>query len=333
MTFENILSELKNKIYRPFYFLMGDEPFFIDKITDYIHKHVLSESERPFNETIFYGKDTDIPAIINSARRFPMMSNYQVVIVREAQEIKDIEELSVYLDAPLKSTILVINYKYKSLDKRKKFYKIVQEKGILFESKKFYDDKIPDWIRDYVKSAGYEIDLNSTMIMTEYLGNDLIKISNEIDKLLICLPEESRKITPEQVESNIGISKDFNNFELQKALIQRNKFKSYQIADYFSKNQKNNPFALTIISLFSFFSKLMLYSTLKISNNKEIASKLKIHPFFVSDYQRGSKVFEKKKIVQIISLLREYDLKSKGVNNVSTSNGELLKELLYKIFN
>ena len=332
MNFEQIISDLKNKIYKPIYFLSGEEPYFIDLITKYIIDNVLTDAEKSFNQTLLYGKDTEIYTVINTAKRFPMMTNYQVVIVKEAQNIKKIDELIHYVNAPLKSTILVINYKYKTLDKRKKLYKAINKNGILFESKKLYDNEVPAWINAYLKKKKRTIDPGAGMLLNEYLGNDLSKIANELNKLIITLPDGEFNITTNHIERNIGISKDYNNFELHKALTQKNVLKANRIVNHFSHNQKDNPFVLTISSLYHFYSKVITYHFIKNkSDRRNIAATLKVNPYFVGDYEKAAKQYNPKKTVEIISLLREYDLKSKGYNNVSTSHGELLKELVYKI--
>lgn len=331
MTFEEIYKQLKKKEYAPVYFLMGEESFFIDQITDYIIDHALPEAEKAFNQTILYGKDTNIGTIVTTARRFPMMAEKQLVVVKEAQNIKNIEQLSSYIKQPLDSTILVINYKYKSLDKRKSFTKEVAQHGILFESKKIYDNQIPDWIKKYTNSHKYKIDTKACFLLAEFLGNDLGKITNAIEKLTITIPK-TETITPEQIEKNIGISKDFNNFELQAALGRKDVLKANQIINYFSTNEKNNPLIVTIALLHSYFSKVLKYYFLKNKlNEKVVASSLKINPYFVKDYKLASKNYNPKKLVEIIALLREYDLKSKGFGNVGTKNGDLLKELIFKI--
>jgi len=332
MSFEQIISDLKNKIYKPIYFLSGDEPYFIDLITKYINDNVLTEAEKSFNQTVLYGKETDIHTIINSAKRYPMMANHQVIIVKEAQNIKNIDELIHYANAPLQSTLLVINYKYKSLDKRKKLYKAINEKGILYVSKKLYDNEVPSWINAYLKNKKRTIDPGAGALLNEYLGNDLSKIANELDKLIITLPDGEFNITASHIERNIGISKDYNNFELHKALTQKNILKANRIVNYFGHNQKDNPFTLTISTLYHFYSKVLTYHFITNKGDKRgVAATLKVNPFFVGDYEKASRQFNPKKTVEIISMLREYDLKSKGYNNVSTSHGELLKELVYKI--
>ncbi|MFA8433688.1 MAG: DNA polymerase III subunit delta [Marinifilaceae bacterium] len=331
MTFEEILRDLKQNRYQSIYFLMGDESYFIDRITDYITENALQESERDFNQTILYGKDVDIPTIITTARRFPMMANRQVVVVKEAQNIRNIEQLLTYVQNPLESTILVINYKYKSLDKRKSFTKEVAAKGVLFESKKIYENQIPDWIKKYLGSMGYKIEPKACILLSEFLGNDLSKITNELEKLMISIPK-SETISAGHIERNIGISKDFNNFELHSALGKRDVLKANRIINYFAANQKNNPMVVTISLLHSYFAKVLTYHFLKNkTNEKLVASSLHVNPYFVKDYKLSAKNYTPKKLVEIISLLREYDLKSKGVGDVSSSQGELLKELVYRI--
>lgn len=343
MTFEQILSDLKNKVYHPVYFLMGEEPYFIDVITDYIAGNVLDESEKGFNQTILYGRDTDVLTIIGQAKRFPMMANHQVVIIKEAQSIRNIEDLLPYIENPLKSTLLVICYKYKTLDKRKKFTKEVGKNSILFEAKKLYENQIQSWINVYLKEKGYQINPKASLLLTEFLGTDLSKIANELEKLMLNIPTESNgsalldseqgllTITADHIEENIGISKDFNNFELHNALGTCNILKANQIINYFAANPKNNPLVVTISLLYSFFSKTLSYHHIKDKSKNNVASLLKINPFFVKDYDMAAKQYDVSKLTSIISLLRECDTKSKGLDNATTTDGELLKELVYKI--
>ena len=330
MNFEQILNDLKNKIYYPIYFLGGEESYYIDEISDYIEDHVLTDIEKEFNQTVIYGRETDVLSIISNAKRYPMMANYQVVIVKEAQEIKNIEELLPYIENPLDSTLLVINYKYKKIDKRKSFYKQVAKKGVLFESKKLYDNQIAGWINTYVKEKGFNITPKACAMLTEFLGADLSKVVNEISKLIINVPENAI-INDELVERNIGISKDFNIFELQNAIGTKNILKANQIANYFAANPKENPLIKTVTILFGYFTKLMIFHQLKDKSRNNVASALSVNPFFVQDYQVAAKNYNLQKLIVIIALLKEYDLKSKGVDNISTSDGELLKELLFRI--
>ncbi len=331
MTYNEILSDLKKKIYHPIYFLTGEEPYYIDKITEYIEKNVLTDQEKTFNQMMFYGKDTDIGTIINTAKRFPMMANYQVVIVKEAQNIKKIEDLIYYIEKPLKSTILVLNYKYKLLDKRTKLYKSLTKNGIFFNSGKIYEDKIPGWIQNYLKERAYSIEPGIGFVLTDFLGSDLSKIVNELEKLIIVLPKGETIITADLVEKNIGISKEYNNLEFNKALGRKDILKANRIANYFCKNPNHNPFTLTISSLYYFFSKVLAYHFVKDKSRGNLASKLKINPYFISEYQAAARLYSAGKIAIIIALIRKYDLKSKGMGNVSMSDCELLKELTYQI--
>ena len=334
MTFDQIIGDLKNKIYYPVYFLTGEEPYYIDLISDYIENNVLTEEEKEFNQTIIYGRDVDVPTIISYAKRFPMMANYQVVIVKEAQDIDKpkpkIEELTSYVENPLSSTILVINYKYKKLDGRKKLAKLIAKKGVLFESKKLYQDKVQSWITNYIQEKGLSITPKAGALLAEYLGTDLGKIVNEISKLTINLADGG-KIDDALIEKNIGISKDYNVFELQDALGRRDILKANRIANYFAANPKENPLIKTIIVLYKYFSSTLLYHRLKNKSKNNVASKLSINPFFVKGYEVAARSYSIANIVRIISYLREYDLKSKGVDSISATDGELLKELIYKI--
>lgn len=333
MTFENILENLRNKVYHPVYFLQGEEPYYIDVIADFITSHILDENEKEFNQSVLYGRETNVPSILECAKRFPMASNYQVVMVKEAQQIKekDLEEkLIKYIENPLKSTILVLCYKYKYLDGRKAFSKAISKKGILFDSDKIYENKIPDWIASYLSKKNYRIAVKATMLLTEYLGNDLGKIVNELDKLILNV-KTGNEINTSHIEQYIGISKDFNVFELQNALGAKNFLKANQIINYFSKNTKVHPLTVTLFNLYSYFSRILIYHYLQDKSNKNAAAILKVHPFFLKDYQVAAKNYSARKTEQAISILREYDRKSKGVNNVSTDEGELLKEMVYKL--
>jgi len=330
MTFNQIMTELGKKKYSPLYLLMGDEPYYIDRISNYIQNNILTDDEKTFNLTVMYGKDVNVGTIDNSARRFPMMSNKQIVIVKEAQEMRNINDLQYYASKPIKSTILVISHKYKTIAANTKFYKAANTNGVVFSSKKLYDNQVPKWIEDYVKEKEYTIAPDATMLLNEFLGNNLSKVANEIDKLIIS-HDKSKPIDVKLIEANIGISKDFNNFELQKALGQKDVLKANRIINYFAANPKDNPAILTIISLFQYFNKLFIYYLLKDKTKMNVAKELKINPFFVNDYMMAAKNYNAKKVVEVISFLRDYDLRLKGVNNVSTSQGDLLKELIFKI--
>ena len=330
MTYEDIISNLQKKIYHPVYFLMGEESYFIDKISDYISDNVLTDAEKGFNQTILYGKDLEPRTIIDNALRFPMMANHQVIIVREAQNIKKIEDLDSYVKNPLNSTILVINYKYKTLDKRKTFPKLIDQKGVLFESKKLYDNQLPGWISSYLKNQNYSVSPQAAAMLSEYLGADLSKVANELDKLIISLPAGTQ-ITPDHIEKNIGISKEFNVFELQNALGERDMLRANRIINYFGDNPTGNPVPVVMASLFSYFMKLLNYQFLEDKSQNNVASVLQVHPFFVKGYVSAAKNYPIRKLVEIVSILREYDMKTKGVGNVSATPADLQKEMVYRI--
>jgi DNA polymerase-3 subunit delta len=329
MTFDAILSDLKAGRYKPVYFLSGEEPYFIDVISGYIADHSMSESEKSFNLTVLYGRDTDMNTILSSARRFPMMAPIHVVIVREAQMLRKLDGLESYLNAPMASTRLVFAYKYKRLDKRTKLAKALAEKSVFLESEKLWEDKVPAWISAFLEEKGYHVDRKSASLLVDFLGNDLGKIANELDKLLILMPEGSNQITADLIEKNIGISKDYNNFELTRALAGGDTVQANRIIRFFAANPRNNPFVLTISALFFYFVKVLLYHATPDKSRENIIRVLGISTFHVSEYQLAAKNYPLPKTQQIISWLREYDLKSKGGS--LSSEGDLLKELVYKI--
>jgi DNA polymerase-3 subunit delta len=331
VTYEEIISDLKKRIFKPVYFLAGEEPYYIDLITEYIQENVLPEDEKAFNQIILYGDDTNIAAIIDTARRFPMMSSHQVLIIKEAQSLKKLDELNIYLEKPLLSTILVFSYKYNTIDKRTKLYKTLESHGLYFESPRIRDYLIPAWIERYLMVKGIKTDPSASAMLTEYLGTDLHKIVNELDKLIITLPPGKPIITTTLIEKNIGISKDYNNFELQKAIGEKNILKANMIVHYFADNPKDNPITLSIASLFGFFSKLLTFHYLTDKSKNNVASVLKINPFFVKEYENSASKYNVAKTVQIISLLRTYDMKSKGYGDPGTEPGDLLKELVFRI--
>ncbi len=326
----HIVTSIKNGTIKPIYFLMGEEPYYIDAIEKYIEENLLTEEEKGFNQTVLYGRDITIEDIVSTAKRFPMMAERQVVIVKEAQDLsRTIENLVSYVENPQPTTVLVMSYKYKKLDKRKKIYKAIAKHGVLFESKKLYDNQVPDWIRSVLKGRGYTITPKATQMLVEFLGNDLAIVNNELEKLeLICNKDE--QITAEIIEENIGISKDYNNFELQNAISSKNVKKAFGIIQYFAHNPKAHPLVLTVSLLFSFFTKVLKYHCL---NNKSEASKvLGVNPYFLKDYETAARNYPMKKVSGIISSIREIDLKSKGVGG-NLSHGDLLKELLVKVMN
>ena len=332
MSFEQIMTELKKRQYRSVYFLMGEEPYFIDVIADYIAENVLAEQEKAFNQLVIYGKDTNVYTVVDVAKRFPMMTQYQVVIVKEAQNLKDIDKLQFYIEKPLQSTILVICHKYKTIDKRSKLYKIFDKSKdvALLESKRLYDNHVPAWITGYLTERGYTIAPAAATLLTDYLGAELSKVANELNKLII-LPIVDKKITLEVIEKNIGISKDYNVFEFQKALGDKDILKANRIVDYFARNPNSNPMVMVVSSLYSYFVKMLTYHYLPDKSQSVAALALKINPFFVKDYEAASRKYPATKIIQIISILREYDLKSKGVGSSSASDGDLMREMTYQI--
>lgn len=335
MTYEQIINDLKNKVYHPVYFLTGDEPFYIDSVSNYIEEHVLEEAEKSFNQNVLYGKETSVQDIVSEAKRFPMMSNHNVVIVKEAQHLsKKLDDLIPYLENPLSSTILVFEYKYKTLDKRTKIYKnLTKNKHVVyFESKKLYDNQLPDWVINFVKSKGFSINPKAAMLLSEFVGNDLSRLSNEIEKLFINL-KPGDEITSNHIEENIGISKEFNNFELNKAIATLNIKKANQIVLYFSKNEKNNPIFVTISTLYNFFTNILKYHYTKDKSSKNLAAALGISPYFLNEYHTAARNFTIRRAVKAIETLKIYDLKAKGVDNASTTQGELLKELIFQLLN
>ncbi len=331
MNANEILQNLKKGIYQPIYLLQGEEPYYIDEISNWIEKNALTEAERGFNQTIFYGKDSDAITIAESSMRFPMMANKQVIIIKEAQTLNKIETLASYAAKPLASTILVINYKYKKLDSRTKLAKSIKKNGVIFTSNKVRDYQLPKWVEEYLKQRDFSITPQAVQILTAYLGTNLSKVANELDKLIIAI-KDTNTITPEHIEKNIGLSKDFNIFELQNALGTKNIFKANQIINYFGANEKLNPIQMTTALLYSYFSKIFKYHFLKDKSERSAAAQLGVHPFFVKDYIAAARKYSPTKLYEIIGILREYDMKSKGFG-VSTmvEKADLQKEMIYKI--
>ncbi|MGB4398891.1 MAG: DNA polymerase III subunit delta [Daejeonella sp.] len=340
MNISDLVKDLKSRKFKPVYLLHGEESYYIDKISDYIEQNALSDAEKGFNQTIFYGKDSDVMSIINSAKRFPMMSDYQVVIVKEAQDLKwgkddegkkSVDPMLSYLENPLSSTILVFCYRNGKFDKRKKTYKAIEKKGVVYESAEIYDSKVPGWIEDFVREKGYSIHARASALLAEYLGNDLSKVANELEKLMLNV-KNGEEISSENVENNIGISKEYNVFELQAAIARKDAFKVNQIINYFAANPKNNPIQLVLGNLNNYFTKVLKYHYATDRSQQGLARELGVAPFFVKDYESAGRNYSKQKTFQIISYLRECDLKTKGVDaSGNTEQGELMKELLFKI--
>ena len=327
---KTIIIDIKNGAIKPIYFLMGEEPYYIDGIANYLEEHVLNEEEKGFNQMVLYGRDVTIDEIISQAKRYPMMADRQVVIVKEAQDLsRTIENLVSYAKNPQPTTVLIFCYKYKKLDARQKLAKELKKSAVVFESKKLYENQVPDWIRRVLAGKGYSITPKAAQMLTEFLGNDLGKVKNELEKLqLIVKPEQ--QITPQLVEENIGISKDFNNFELQNAIGEKNIKKAFAITQYFAQNQKNHPLVMTVALLYSFFSKLLKYHAL--SNKTEAPKVLGVNPYFIKDYQTAARNYSMKEGSGIIAAIRQVDVKSKGVGAANVSQGDLLKDLLTAIF-
>tara|TARA_B100000902_G_scaffold135239_2_gene133577 strand:+ start:2154 stop:3161 length:1008 start_codon:yes stop_codon:yes gene_type:complete len=331
-TLSEIKNDIKAKTFSPIYLLMGEEEFYIDNITNLFIQNVLTEEEKQFNLNILYGKDTSIDQIISICKKYPLMSDFQIVLVKEAQDLsRTFDSIIEYVKNPLKTTILIINYKHKSIDKRKVVYKEINKVGKIFESKKLYDNQVQNWINEKINIAGFSIDQKSTVLINEHLGNSLSKISNEIDKLLE-IKKNDKIIKSDDVEKYIGISKEFNNFELRRALGEKNFDKAFQITQYFSENPNSNPLVVSISIIFDFFNKLLIYHSNSNSNDKKMAALLGINPFFLSEYHIASRNYSLKSVVGVISVIRDYDMYSKGVK-VKKANPYLLKELITRIIN
>lgn len=331
ITHDQILRDLKNRIFAPVYLLMGEEPYYIDLISDFIQSNILDETQREFDQLILYGKDVDTSAIINAAKRFPMMAEQQVIIVKEAQHIKDLDKLQFYLQNVSRSTLLVICYKYGTVDGRRKWVTELKKLGVVFESPKLRDYEMAAWINRYAVSKNLKIDDRALLMLTDFLGTDLSRVVNELDKLCLTLPAASNRITPESIETNIGISKEFNVFELQDALIENDVLKANRIVQYFADNKKLNPIQLVLGQLFNFFANLMLFHYLPVKDENSATAEFKIHPFIARNYVKAAKRFSAWKTMYIISDIRETDARSKGFGNISADDNQLYKELIYKI--
>ena len=334
VTFDSIMRDLKARKYTPVYYLMGDEPYYIDKIADYIAEHVLQPEERDFNQTILFGSDVSASLIADTARRYPMMSEYQVVIVKEAQNVKNTEALEKYFKAPMNSTILVMCHKNGTVDGRKKEYmKAILSAGVLFESKKLRDRDLPAFIENYLKARQVSIDPKSTQMIADNIGADLSRLTGELDKVILSLSEQDRRVTPQIVEDQIGVSKEFNGFELRDAIVNRNVFKANQIIKYFDENPKAGSIYSFLPMLFNYFQNLMIaYYAPNNKSQEGVAEWLEMRsPWAAKDYMTGMRNYTAMKVMQIISKIREIDAKSKGLDNPNTPPGELMKELIFYI--
>lgn len=332
MTHEQILLDLKAGKYKNIYLLHGDEPYFIDTIVAWMEHHILSEDAQAFNQTVVYGKDVDYKTIIDEARQYPLMSDKRVIIVKEAQEMKTLKDLSDYAKRPVPHTILILVHKHKTFDKRLAFAKALSDQ-LVFESKKMYDNQLPAWILGYARSIQLGIDDKMAQILADYLGNDLSKIANELDKLALS-QGRGVKISLEVIQDQIGISKEFNVFELQKALGEKNKAKSFLIGKYFADNPKENPIQVTVINLFGYFQKALIAAQYQSEGDAVLQKKLGLTTsYFVKDYRAVARNYPVSKIRSILMRIRTTDVESKGVNNKSKDDGQLLTELIYFILN
>ena len=329
------MHDLQERKYAPVYYLMGEESYYIDRISDYIAEHVLQPEERDFNQTILFGSDVTASQIADAARRYPMMSEHQVVIVKEAQNIKNTEALEKYFKAPMRSTILVVCHKNGTIDGRKREYvKAIQAAGVLFESKKLRDRDLPAFIEGYLRQRNVSIDPKSTQIIADSVGADLSRLTGELDKVILSLPEQDRRVTPQVVEDQIGVSKDFNSFELRDAIVNRNVYKANQIIKYFDENPKAGSLYAFLPMLFNYFQNLMIaYYAPKRQSQEGVAEWLELKsPWAAKDYMTGMRNYTGMKVLQIIGKIREIDAKSKGLDNPNTPPGELMKELIFYIF-
>jgi DNA polymerase-3 subunit delta len=330
MSAKQILTELKKRNFKPVYWLEGEEEYFIDQVMNYAENSILDEKERSFNLTIFYGKDADWPAIINACRRYPMFAEKQVVLLKEAQQMRDIDKLESYIENPLVSTIFFVSYKEKKIDGRTKMAKTLKEKGVVLSTKKLYENQLPEWTQELIESKGLTISQKALMLVVDHIGNDLSRIENEIDKISINLDKRTT-ITEEDIEKYIGVSKDFNVFEFQGALASKNLSKAVRIIQYFEANPKAAPIQYILPSLYAFFSKLFMIYGLNTRDEKEIAASLGINPFFVKDHLKAMQLYSYPQVEKVLLLLSEYNLRSIGINDVGTEDASLLKEMVVKM--
>lgn len=329
MTIDNILSEWKKQVFKPVYWLEGEEEYYIDKLVDYAEHSILSESEASFNLTIFYGRDAAWADVINACRRYPMFAERQVVLLKEAQHMRDVEKLEPYIENPLDSTVFVVSYKDKKVDGRSKLAKLLKQKAVLVSTKKIYDNQLPEWTQELIRSKELSISPKGLALLVDHIGNDLVRIENEVEKISINLGKR-KTITEEDIEEFVGVSKDFNVFELQSALAKKDLAKSIRIVQYFESNPKAAPIQLILPSLYSFFSKVFMVFGAG-QDEKAVAAAIGVNPFFAKDYLQAAKVYDYQGVERVLLLLHQYNLKSIGVNSAGTEDGSLLKEMIVKI--
>jgi DNA polymerase-3 subunit delta len=330
MLANTIISDWKKHQYKPIYWLEGEEEYFIDKVMDYAETQILNESETAFNLTVFYGKDADWANIINACRRYPMFSDKQVVLLKEAQQMRDLDKLEAYIENPLNSTIFVVSYKEKKVDGRTRMAKLLKEKGVVLSTKKLYDNQLPEWTEELIESKGHTISRKALVLLVDHIGNDLSRIENEIEKILINL-SNTKNITEDDVEKYVGVSKDYNVFELQTALASKNLSRAIQIIQYFESNPKAAPIQFILPSLYSFFSKVFMIYGLNTRDEKFVAASLGVNTFFVKDYLKAASIYTYPDVEKLLLLLSDYNLKSIGINNSGTPDGSLLKEMVFKM--
>lgn len=330
MSASKIISDLRKGNVKAVYWLEGEEEFFIDEVMDYAEKNILTESEAGFNLTVFYGRDTQWADVVNACRRYPMFSERQVVLLKEAQAMRDIEKLETYIENPLSSTLLFVSYKNKKVDGRTKLAKLLKDKAIVLSTKKLYESELPEWTQELVRSKGFTVNSKALFLLIDHIGNDLSRMSNEIDKLALNMGDR-KNITEDDIEKYIGVSKDFNVFELQQALATRDLYKAIRIIQYFEANPKAAPLQLVFPSLYNFFSKVLMIHSVPSRDEKGLASAIGVHSFFVKDYIQASRRFNPSQLEQIILLLHEYNLKSIGINDAGTEDALLLKEMAVKM--
>jgi DNA polymerase-3 subunit delta len=330
MSVEKIITDWNRKSFKPMYWLEGEEDYFIDKVIDFAERHILTESEASFNLTIFYGKDANWPEVINACRRYPMFAERQVVLLKEAQQMRDVEKLESYIENPLHSTVFIVSYKEKKLDARKKFAKLIKEKGVLLTTKKMYDNQLPEWTQELLQTKGLTITQKGLVLLIDHIGNDLTRIENEVDKISVNLGKRST-ISEEDIEQYIGISKDFNVFELQSALASKDLAGSIRIIQYFEANPKAAPVQLVLPSLYSFFSKVFMIFGTGTTDEKTIAVSIGVNPYFMKDYMLAARLYTYTGVEKALLLLHQYNLKTVGVGDTGTKDASLLKEMVIKI--
>jgi DNA polymerase-3 subunit delta len=330
MSAEKIINELKKQHFKPVYWLEGEEEYFIDQVINYAENKILTESEAGFNLTVFYGRDAAWPDVVNACMRYPMFAEKQVVVLKEAQSMKDIEKLESYIEKPLSSTLLFVAYKNKKLDGRTKLAKFLKEKAVLLSTKKMYDNALPGWTSDLIQSKGYSISNKALALLIDHIGNDLSRLNNEVDKLTLNLAAR-KNITEDDIENFVGISKEFNVFELQHAIASKDLYKAVRIIQYFAANPKAAPLQLIFPSLYNFFSKVMMIYGVPGRDEKSVGAAIGVHAFFVKDYMQAAAKFNHHEVEKVLLLLYEYNLRNIGVNDAGTEDADLLKEMVVKM--